>query len=557
MATRSTTLYCVDTLSCSMKNALVVLTRIASVVCVLMVFVASCSDKNESIINPLPILPYVPGPFNYEVPTAQSPWLSNNPTVVSNRVVGRTSVQESSILRLEVRKDYGASIQIYDKVTNQPLINFLDLGREYRKSSYGGPRSFADDSPRWKGIGYNPLQAGDDGRNGSPILFHGFVNGWIYTKAQCLSWPHQNARRLPFFYEQWVRVDSNKVHVNVRLTHQRPDKTFYEAATQEWPMMMINGARNVHFYNGPSPYTNDATTVTDGVETRHSNGTVEPHERTPFCISEPWQGVEIGTNAGQPRLIGLYTPDYFHVNYNVDGFTNRENSESGGTITYTANLPAAHLDSDNTWLRSYTYIIGTEPEVRQYVYTQERSTTPDFVFNKANGRNGWIIFDGGYDQKEPFSTDNWRVTMTGKADNGPVSAHHTKLLSPYGSWKTSDFKTLYIRMAYQGPPGGGPQSPLRLMWLLNGQAPDGFDSRFPKQNAIRFPRGIRNGTEQSINFMAINDGQFHTYKINFADNSAWKDIVQRFEIVHDFTTGYVAPGEVLTLQYVGAQDPGL
>ena len=539
-----------------MRNVLVALIRPVAVLGVLAIAVTNCGVNEESIINPLPALPNVPGPFSFEVPTAQAPWLSNNPTAINGRIVGRTSVQESATLRLEVRKEYGGSIQIYDKVTNQPLINFLDLGRESGMSSYAGPRSFADDSPRWKGIGYNPLQAGDDGGNPSPILFHGFVNGWIYTKTQCLSWPHQNARRLPFFYEQWVRVDSNKVHVNVRLTHQRPDKTFYGAESQEWPMMMINGARKVHFYNGSSPYTNDPTTVTDGVEIRRSDGTVEVHQGTPFCLTEPWQGVEIGTGAGEPRLIGLYTPGYYHANYNVASLNTRENSEGGNTITYTANLPVLHLDSDQTWHRAYTYILGPESDIRRYVYAQERSTTPDFLFNKANGRNGWIILDGGSDQKEPFPTDNWRVTMTGKADNGPVNAYNTKLLSPYANWPASGVKTIYIRMAYTGPAGAGAQTPLRLTWLLNGQAADGFDSRFPNQNATRFPRGARNAPEQSIGFSVINDGQLHTYKLNVGDNPKWMDIVQQLEIAHDFTPAFVAPGEVLTVQYIGAQEPG-
>lgn len=540
-----------------MKNALVKLIRSVLLLAVVVTAVTSCSVREKAVINPLPMLPYVPGPFTFEVPTAQSQWLSNNATVIDGRVVGRTSVQESATLRLEVRKEYGASIQIYDKVTNQLLINFKDNGRESGMSSYAGPRSYADDSPRWKGIGYNPLQAGDDGGNPSPILFHGFVNGWIYTKAQCLSWAHQNARRLPFFYEQWVRVDSNKVHINVRLTHQRPDKTFYGAESQEWPMMMINGARKVHFYNGPSPYTNAPATVTDGVEMRYGNGTVEVHQGTPFCLTEPWQGVEIGSSAGEPRLIGLYTPGYFHGNYNVASIQTRENSEGGNTITYTANQPMIHLDSDQTWHRSYTYILGPEQEIRRYVYAQERSATPDFVFSKARGRNGWIIADGGYDQKEPFSADDWRVTVTGKADNGPVNAYHTKLISPFGSWKTSGFNTLYIQMAYAGPTGAGSPAPLRLAWLLDGQAPNGLDGGFPKQNAVRFPRGARNPFEQSIGFRAINDGQFHTYKISFAGNPGWVDIVQQFEIAHDFAPAYVTPGEVITLQYVGTRDPGM
>ncbi len=409
--------------------------------------------------------------------------------------------------------------------------------------------------------GYNPLQAGDDGMNPSPILFHGNVNGWIYTKAQCLSWAHQNARRLPFYYEQWVRLDGNKVHVHVRLTHQRADKTFYGPESQEWPMMMINGARRIHFYNGSVPFRNEPTTVTDGIELQRSNGTYVLQQRTPFSLTEPWQGVEIGTNAvGQWRLIGLYTPGYFLANYNVDAIAARESWEGGNTNTYTANLPMAHLDSDNTWLRSYTYIVGTEAEIREYVYAQERLPTPYFVFNQFNGRNGWVIFDGGYDQKEPFATDDWRVTLTGKRNDGspdsPFNARPAKLMSPYGSWQAADFNAVYIRMAYSGPPGIGAQTTLQLNWLLDGQAPDGVNPEFPNQNRLRFPRGVRDPAEQSLPFTVINDGQFHTYKISFAGQPRWTGVIQQFDIVHPESPAYVPPGEVLTLRYFGARDPG-
>ncbi|MBC3785829.1 hypothetical protein [Spirosoma utsteinense] len=519
----------------------------------------------EPSISPRPGLPGLPPislPFTYQIPSAQSPWSGYNGTRLANREVGAVSSQESAVLQVEVRKEYGASIQIYDKVTKQSLINFLDLGRESGMGSYGGPRSFADDSPRWKGIGYNPLQAGDDGHNPSPILFHGFVDGWIYTKAQSLSWPHQDARKLPFFYEQWVRVDSNKVHVHVRLTHQRPDKTFYAAESQEWPMMMINGARKVHFYNGSAPYTGDAATLTDGIESIKSDGNYITHQGTPFGLTEPWMGVDISSTTtgavttGEPRLIGLYCPGFFKANYNVAAIIARENGEGSNTHTYIANQPMAHLDSDNTWYKSYTYVLGSEREIRNYVYAQERFTKPDFLFNTFNGRNGWIIHDGGFDQKEPFTTNNWRVTFTGKTENGQTNAREAKLISPYGSWPASGFKEIYIRMAYSGPPGTPAQMPLQLVWLLNSQSPDGTDDRYPNQNRTRFTRPTRVTAQQSIPLVVTNDGQMHTYKLSFANKPMWKDIIQQFEITHEYSTSVIPPGEVLDIAYFGTRNPG-
>ncbi|GAB3901724.1 hypothetical protein [Spirosoma agri] len=504
-----------------------------------------------AFVRPAPALPPITTGFVYEVPGAESAWPNYNGTLIGDRDVGPTSSQESDQLQLEVRKNYGAAIQIYDKVTKQPLINFFDLGRESGMGSYGGPRSFSSDSPKWSGIGYNPLQAGDYAGHSSPILFHGFINGWIYTKAQCLSWAHSDARKLPFFYEQWVRLDGNKIHVKVRLTHQRADKTFYEPESQEWPFMMVNGARKVHFYNGDKPFTNDVATVTDGIEGK-VNGEYITHQLTPFGLTEPWQAVEIGPD----RLIGLYTPGYFWANYNVSNLAANESWEGGNTITYIANLPMVHLDSDNTWYKEYTYVIGTESEIRAYAYAQERFAQPDFFFNRFNGRNGWAIFDGGYDQKEPFTGNNWEATLTGKEQNGLLNAYNAKLISPHGSWKAADFNTVYLRMAYAGPPGTGAQAPLRLTWLINGQAPEGVDNAYPTQNKARFPKGVRNRTEQSLQFMAINDGQFHTYKFSFANQPKWTGIIQQFELAHEATPTYVAPGEKLTMQYFGTRNPG-
>ncbi|RIV18549.1 hypothetical protein DYU11_28160 [Fibrisoma montanum] len=499
-------------------------------------------------------VPPAPGPFIYVTPNYQSNWTYYNGVKIYDKIIGPGSVQESDVLRIEVRKDYGASIQIYDKVTKQNLINFFDLGRESGMSSYSGIEDipFSDDSPRWKGIGYNPLQAGDDGGNPAPVLYHGFVDGWIYTRAQCLSWPHTTAKLLPFFYEQWARVDGNKVHVKVRLTHRRGDNKFHGPGEQEWPMMFVNGARKVHFYNGPAPFTNAPATVTDGIERTLSPGNFVLHQGTVYGQTEPWQGVEVGKNPdGSPRMIGLYTPGYYRANYNVMSIPANDSWEGGNTSTYVSNRPFYHLDSENVWLKEYTYVVGTEQQVREFVYAQPRQNTPDFHFRKADGRNGWFIWDGGYDQKEPFVSDNWKVTFTGKTENGVTNAWGSKLMSGYHSFKASEFNSVYIRMAYSGP-----QTQLHLTWLLNGQAPDGMDPRYPNQNKVRFPNGIRN-SNQYIPFNVINDGKMHTYKVSFAGHPMWKDIIQQFEITHNSDSRFVPPGEVIELNYLGVNDPGV
>lgn len=491
-------------------------------------------------------------PFNYQVPSSQSDWNSYNSTQIRGQTIGQVSVQESDVLRLEVRKEYGGAIQIYDKITKQNLINFYDKGRESGMGTYSGPDSFSDDAPFWR-TGYNPLQAGDAGENPPKMLFHGFVNGYIYTKIQANSWSHVDNRLLPFYYEQWAKLDGNKVSIKVRLTHQRPDKTFYRAYQQEWPFMMINGAKFVRFYNGSSPFTMAPSSASNGIERKLGDNTYLAPPLPAFQVTEPWVATEIGANTdGSMRMIGLTGPEFYHVSYNVSVLQSESNSEDGNTITYWGHHPLVHIDSDNTWYKEYTYVVGNESDIRSYAYEKyPHVTKPDFHFAKANGRNGWYIQDGGHDQKEPFQVDNWTVTFDGKADPGqPINARGTKLASPYGSWKASDCSTIYIRMRYSGP-----ENQLRIGWLIDGQAPDGVDSNFPNLNSIRFPRGVRDQAAQSIPLKIINDGQMHTYQVNFNGNPNWQGIIQQFELAHSFDGPVIPPGEVLEMAYFGVNNP--
>ncbi len=489
--------------------------------------------------------------FAYNVPaTGSAPaWTGYNGTGVSSHgaiAPKEIAVQDNSELRLEVRNGFGGSIQIFDKVTNQNLINFFDQGRETGMSSYSYPISFSDDAPVWKGIGYNPLQAGDAGDHPAILIRSGTVDGYIYTKYQCLSWAHVDARALLFYYEQWVKLDGNKVRVKVRLTHNRADKTFYEARQQEWPMMMINGARNLHFYNGPVPYTNAGTTVTNSLE---AGGTVPDGLKTPFMLTENWMGTEIGPNAGaNTRMIGLTGSEFYRASYNVAVPQAGDNYEGGNTMTYWQHAPMAHLDSDGIWYREYDYVVGTEAQIRAYAYSLPRKATPDYSFTKSNGRAGWIIWDGGYDQKEPFAVDNWNVTFTGKP--GSTNVREAHLQGPIGSWKASDFNTVYIRYRYTGT-----ESQLFLQYIKQGQAADGIPGGIPIAAGLRFPNGAYTFWTQTKGFPVIGDGQYHTVAVNLTGDE-WNGIIQQFKIRHHYDGPAIAPGEQLGVSYIGTTNPG-
>jgi hypothetical protein len=498
-------------------------------------------------------------PFNWQVPTAESEWDGTNTQAIGykNIVAGNYLAQENDQLRIELRQGFGGALQIYDKITKQNLINFFDQGRESGLSSYSGPLNFSNftsgpDKQAWWNIGYNPVPPGDHGGNASPILFKGKVNGWLYTKAQSISWPHVNKLILPMTYEQWIRVNGNKVEVKVRLVHTRADKTQYEARSQEWPFVMVNGARVSRFYTGDQPFSFQPSTGTNGIERTTATGTILPHQGTPFFLTEPWLATEIGRNPnGETRLFGLVSPTIYKSNYNVAVPEAGDNFEGGNTMTYLCGQPFDHLDSDKTTYFEYTFVVGTETEVRSTAYAIPRMDKPDFKFTQKNGRAGWFWFDGAQDQKEPFTDDNWKLTFIGKTDNGITSANNTKIISPAGAWRAAQIPVIYVRMKTNTS-----RNQMALGWALNQQAPDGaFDSQYTNQNQARYPKGqINNGTQRQV-FNVIGDGQWHVYAIPVASNSAWNGIVQQLEIKHD-GPGNVPINETFEISYIGANSPG-
>ena len=103
-------------------------------------------------------------PFTWQVPATESEWDGANTQAIGykNIVAGNYLTQENDQLRIELRQGFGGSLQIYDKITKQNLINFFDQGRESGLSSYSGPMNFSNytsgpDKQAWWNIGYNPV----------------------------------------------------------------------------------------------------------------------------------------------------------------------------------------------------------------------------------------------------------------------------------------------------------------------------------------------------------------------------------------------------------------
>ncbi len=74
----------------------------------------------------------------------------------------------------------------------EPVNNF-DHGRQIQLSYFSGPVPFetADQKPseHWRHLGWNPIQAGDDFRNGSEVVEHRNDGTELYVKCIPLQWP--------------------------------------------------------------------------------------------------------------------------------------------------------------------------------------------------------------------------------------------------------------------------------------------------------------------------------------------------------------------------------
>lgn len=509
-----------------------------------------------------PTDPTDPSGFTYPVPTAQSDWQHfsdvREGSAPSPGGVGIArkyyDVLESDDLLFEVASGYGCTWQFVDKRINpsKRLINRQDLGRECGLSDYG-KRYSGESTPYWQ-TGYNPLQAGDSGGNPATLLFHGYVDGWLYTETQQNDWEWTDNRKVQMFNQQWVKMFGNKVNIKIKKRHANPDKTLYESRPQEWPFMMINGTKNVIFSIANNPWGPGSVITTNSVERIDTDGSGNPvyvsHSGN-FNMTSNFIGVELGDYNGQKRYAVLIDQRSLYAHYDVFHY-GESDDEFGTTITYVGFQPQMVLDPDGVWYFDYWLMVGSLSEIQAFAQSLYTKLKPDFTFGGANARSDWYMIDGIEDDHMPFPTNAWRTNWIGKTDNPslPFSARGSKMISPVGYWPASQTPKLYIKYKVNQ----SPESKLRLQWTLNGQEASGIDSSRPNQAALRTPKGYRD-YNQKIDFDLIKDGQYHTVELNVSANSLWKDIVQQLEITCVDGGQLDSGAQKIDFKYIGANNP--
>ncbi|MEO0447994.1 MAG: hypothetical protein AAF191_18150, partial [Verrucomicrobiota bacterium] len=153
------------------------------------------------------------------------------------------SFLENDEVRVGVDLNRGGAIVYLSRDDGENLINNYDLGRQVQLSVFSGPIPFATKGQQpkehWAHLGWNPIQAGDDFGNGSPVLDHQNDGSTLFVRTRPLQWPLDQVPG-DCLFEQKISLDGAVVFVRARLINQRRDLTLYPARHQELPALYGN-----------------------------------------------------------------------------------------------------------------------------------------------------------------------------------------------------------------------------------------------------------------------------------------------------------------------------
>lgn len=387
---------------------------------------------------------------------------------------------ENGVIKVGVDGRYGGAITYLSTVGGINMINNYDLGRQIQLALYGGPNDYSSSGhPAWAGLGWNPIQAGDTYGNVSEIVSFDKQPNRLYVKTIGKQFGLNNVPGEATF-EHWISLSGNVAKVHVRVALNRSDKNQYQARTQEFPCLYMNGTyNNVYTYQGNNPYSNGSMTkLTPPMEMEY----LRP-------VTEPWMAATNNQGFG----VGLFVP------YNYQWTKAFFGSDLGGgefssSSAYIANTRFEILDHNIVHEWDYELVVGNINEIRSYVYSQPR-LSPTINYRFDNSRKGWY-YTKATDTGWPIQ-NQLQVMVNNNRE--------ALIQSPAGFWHGRDNKTLYVRAAFQGQ-----SDRYRLHWRqLNDKEFQGYEDRY-------------------LDFPIIGDGQYHTYAIDLSQKGSWinQDIIQ-------------------------------
>lgn len=364
------------------------------------------------------------------------------------------------------------------------VINSHDWGRQVQMSYYSGPVPFVvgDKRPRkfWEGLGWNPIQAGDDFGHGSRILEHTNDGHKLYVKCTPMQWPLDNVPG-DCTFESWLELSGSSVEARCRLSNTREDKTWYPARSQELPAVYTNGwLHQIVSYTGDKPFTGgELTTVPP-------KGPVEGWTR--WWATEGWSALISDDGWG----LGVVNPDCIR---HIGGFNGQPGSHDpkNSSCGYIAPTRLEILDHDIIHEYRYELILGTLEEIRRHAYEHVPHPGPP-VWNFERDRQGWY-YHGAKDQGWPISGE----LQVRSDDSDP------RLNSPQFICPAEEAPALVINAAFETR-----DTRAQVFW-----------------STIENP----NFTEpRSVWFPIQGDGQFREYRVRLADSSEYKGLLLQLQL---------------------------
>jgi hypothetical protein len=344
------------------------------------------------------------------------------------------SYLDNGQIRLGVDLSIGGAVTYLSKSGQKDnIINSCDWGREVQLSFYSGPVPFrpagAKLAKEWEGLGWNPIQAGDCYRHGSKVIAHYNDGKTLRVKCVPMIWPLDNVPAECTFETEY-RLVGNTVEVDCRLDNARADANQYSgrAQVQELPAVYTCGQwYKLVTYLGDKPFTGaPLTTLVD-----KNDGKGWPWLW--FLGTEHWAALVDKHDQG----LGVFEADAFHFSGGFAGAPKGRGGPKDGQTGYLSPNMNEILDHDIVYTYRYVLIVGTLPEIRQYVCTQRRQ----------EGLPAWR-----------FETDRQHWTYENTTDTGwPIKGElcvnlgktDATMVSPLTLWQAEAAAKLRIDAAFE------------------------------------------------------------------------------------------------------------
>jgi Bacterial Ig domain len=289
-------------------------------------------------------------------------------------------------------------------------VNRHDTGREVQPSYRDGDN-----------LNYNPTLAGDGDDQGTPTISYTLSPDSLFIQAQPLQWyaeAYGGGIGQPIsgdvLVEQTVTAVVSEPHtfrVHIKATHLGSD--LHTNTGQEFPAVYTNRDYGRFIsYNGETPWTNAAITVTQLPDLGQPVPTYYIPERWGALVNDQNQGLTVYVPSVNPYVIGFRA---------TDNTTPADGTPTDNATNYFAPLGNLTIGPGSVFEGDFYVIAGDFSVARQIIYRLHQNLTIPVIFapfeatdqpasgatvSKTTTVTGWAFADGANVTKIEVLVDN-------------------------------------------------------------------------------------------------------------------------------------------------------